>query len=628
MDVRTTLLRFGTFEVDLECGELRKQGVRIKLQEQPFQALLALIERPREVLTREELQKRLWPPGTVVDFERGLNKVINRVREALKDDADNPLFIETLPLRGYRFLADVESLTGQGNVLARPPTPAPESTVETVLGPATARYPVSRRTVIAVAGGVLAIPTLYTGYRFIFPRQLRIGSIAVLPLENLSGDRAQEYFSDGMTDEIIGEIARNSSLRVISRTSVMQYKGNSRKSLPEIARELNVGAILEGTVLQAAGRVRITAQLIRASDDQHLWSERYESDLGDVLSLQSKVARAVAGEIQAQLTPQQTSPARTRVVNPAAYRAFLKGNFYLRKGLPGINKSIEFFKEAIRIDASHAQSYSGLAQALCFEGIFGFRPSAETYPEARRAALKGLELDDSNADAHTALADVKQGYDWDLRGAEAEFKRSLQLNPSQLVTRWWYAECLSRMKRYDESIAQSAQALELDPVSAATLTNRAMILFRARRYDESIQASRQALELDPNIINAVWWQGVSYAGKGNYPVAVACLTTAITMNDGPLFRALLGYVHGLAGHRAKALASLDELTAMDRKRFVSPIDFAIVCAGMGDVHGAFQWLESAYKARSVRILELPSLYFDKLRPDPRYADLLRRIGLS
>jgi TolB-like protein/DNA-binding winged helix-turn-helix (wHTH) protein len=305
------LVRFGVFEVDLTSGELRRQGVRIRLQEQPFQALVALIERPGEVVTREELQKRLWPGDTVVDFDRGLNKAINRVREALGDDADNPRFIETLPQRGYRFLAHVET--------------APAETTSPAVTP---RLP-SRR-MFVIAGGLAAVPVLSIGYRLLPSRQRPIESLAVLPLENLSGNPAQEYFSDGLTDELIGEVARIASLRVISRTSIMQYKGGARNSLPAIARELNVDAILEGTVVQSGRRVRITAQLIRAQDDRHLWSEAYERDVTDVLAVQSEVARAVAGQIQVHLTPgEQTTLARTRRVNPEAYEAFLKGNFFL-----------------------------------------------------------------------------------------------------------------------------------------------------------------------------------------------------------------------------------------------------------------------------------------------------------
>ena len=385
----------------MASGELRKQGVRIKLQDQPFQALVALIERPGEVLTREELQKRLWPSDTTVDFDRGLNKAIARVRDALGDDADNPRFIETLPSRGYRFL----SQEGPAS------SPSPRSRRAQGSLPSVTLW----RRLPWIAGGLAVVLLVMIGYYRLTSPSPRIDSIAVLPLENLSGIPEQEYFSDGMTDELISEIAKIASLRVTSRTSVMRYKGGARKSLQEIARELKVDAIVEGTVVQSGQRVRITAQLIRASDDRHLLSEQYERELVDILALQGEVARAIADSIKIKLTPgEQTSLTRTRRVSPEAYEAYLKGEFFLHRLVPGIARSIEYFKQAIKLDSSQSEAHAGLAEALCFAGIFGLRPSAETFPEARTAALKALELDPSNASAHNALANVKQGYDWDL----------------------------------------------------------------------------------------------------------------------------------------------------------------------------------------------------------------------
>jgi TolB-like protein/DNA-binding winged helix-turn-helix (wHTH) protein/Tfp pilus assembly protein PilF len=619
LGARNSIFRFGTFEVDLNSGELRKQGVRIKLQEQPFQALVALIERPREVVTRDELQKRLWPGGIVVDFDSGLNKAINRVREALGDDADNPRFVETVPQRGYRFLAQVDTPDVAGSP---PSTSAPESV------PPEVSVPAGRRRFFAIASGLVAVPIASIGYRLLPSRQRPIESIAVLPLENLSGNAAQDYFSDGLTDELIGEIARIGALRVISRTSIMLYKGSARKSLPTIARELNVDAILEGTVVQSGRSVRITAQLIRAQDDRHIWSEKYERDLTDVLAVQSEVARAVADEVKAKLTPvEQVALARRRQINPDAHEAFLRGTFFLNQGIRGTGKSIEFFKQAIELDPNQAESYAGLAEALCYAGIFALRPSGETYPEARVAALKALQLDESSAGAHNALGDVKQGYDWDLPAAESEFQRARQLNPSHLLTRFWYAECLTRMKRYDEALAESSRAIALDPVSPLGFGNRGMLFFRARRYDEAIRASQQALDLDPSFINGLWWQGVSYAGKGDFSKSIACLNRGFATNGGPVFRALLAHVYGRAGDKAEALKLLEQMTAMSRQKYVSPADFAMVYAGLGDADSTFRWLEKAYETRAIGISQLPSMYFDSVRSDPRYENLRKRIGL-
>jgi TolB-like protein/DNA-binding winged helix-turn-helix (wHTH) protein/Tfp pilus assembly protein PilF len=610
-------IRFGIFEVDLISGELRKRGVRIRLQEQPFQVLVALVQRPREVVTREELRKRLWPPDILVDFESGLNKAVNRLRVALGDDADNPRFVETLPQRGYRFLADVEA----------PPVDPHLEPASNENRPVSNRPSIARRSLLPLAAGSVAIPLLYVGYRSYFSAPHRIDAIAVLPLENLSGDIEQEYFSDGMTDELIGEIARIRSLRVISRTSIMRYKGGRRKSLPEIARELNVGAIIEGTIVKSGSRVRITAQLIQAQDERHLWSEQYERDFSDVLAVQRDVARAVASQIRMTLAPRDTSSARARRLNPAAYDAFLKGNFFLWQGIRGVGKSIDFFKRAIELDPSQAEAHAGLAEAYCYAGIFGFMSSAEAYTAARGAAVKALQLDDSNAGAHNALADVKKGYDWDFAGAEIEYKRALQFNPNHLLTHLWYAECLTRMSRFGEAIAESDIALALDPVSPNSLGNRAMLFFRARRYDEAIRASQQALDLNPNFVNALWWQGYAYAGKDDLLNSIACLTKANTMNDAPLIRSLLGYVYARAGEKAKARAILAELTRSSHTRFVSPMDFALVYSGLGDANSTFDWLEKACQSRASRVHELAAAPFDSLRSDPRYADLRRRVGL-
>jgi TolB-like protein/DNA-binding winged helix-turn-helix (wHTH) protein/Flp pilus assembly protein TadD len=613
-------MRFGVFEADLVSGELRKQGVRIKLQEQPFQALVALIERRGEVLTREELQKRLWPSDTNVDFDRGLNRAIARVRDALGDDAENPRFIETLPSRGYRFLAQVKE------PVLLPATLLPATGIRAKPG----SFPpvMFRRRTLWIAAGLAVVLIAATGYYRLASSSPRIDSIAVLPLENLSGNPAQEYFSDGMTDELISEIAQIASLRVISRTSTIRYKGGARKSLPEIARELHVDAILEGTVAQSGQRVRITAQLIRASDDRHLLSEQYERDFTDVLALQGEVARAIVASIKVRLTPgERTSPSPAHKVNPEAYEAYLKGSFFLYQGVSGIARSIEYFKQSIKLDPSQSEAHAGLAEALCYAGIFGLRPSAETYPEAQTAAVKALELDPLNAGAHNVRANVKQGYEWDLEGAGKEYRRALQLNPSHLLTRLWYAEHLTRVGRFEEAVAESGRAVALDPISASSLNNRAMVFFRSRRYDEAIRSSRQALDLDPTMVNALWWEGLSYAGKSDFPKAIASLTKAVAMDNGPLFRALLGHVYGRAGDKEKARGILNGLTAMARQRFVSPMDFAILYAGTGDADLTFEWLEKAFQVRETRIHELRSMEFDSLRLDPRYADLMRRVGL-
>jgi TolB-like protein/DNA-binding winged helix-turn-helix (wHTH) protein len=436
-----TLVRFGIFEADLRTGELRKSGRKINVQEQPFQVLAMLLERPGVMVTREELRKKLWAADTFVDFDTGLNKAIMKIREALDDSADTPRFVETLPRRGYRFIVPVER-AGAGTAMAGV-APPEESRVGRALHQTRRR----EQWAVALAGAALVaalLSLIARDWRLRGQARPRIDSIAVLPLENLSGDKEQEYFADGMTDQLITELAKISSLRVISRTSIMQYKA-AHKPLPEIARELGVDAVVEGTVVRSGQKVRITAQLIQARDDRHLWSEKYERDPSDILTLQGEVAQAIASQIRIKLTAQErTSLVRARPVNPQAYEAYLKGNFFRNKVTEeGLDKSIESFTQAIELDPAYAQGYAGLSQSYVYLGIFGLRPSGEVYPKARAAAKKALELDETVAEAHNTLADVKKGYEWDWAAAEAEYKRALELNPSYSLAHGWYADYLS-----------------------------------------------------------------------------------------------------------------------------------------------------------------------------------------
>jgi TolB-like protein/Tfp pilus assembly protein PilF len=578
-------IRFGIFEVDSQSGELRRHGLKIKLQEQPFQALVMLLERAGEVVTREQLQRKLWPADTFVDFDRGLNRAINRLRDALGDDSNNPRFIETLPQRGYRFIVPVETQ--------------------------------------AASRSVRLSEGAHSGARL-------IESLAVLPLENLSNVSAQEYFADGMTDELITELAKITSLRVISRASIMQYKG-TRKPLPLIARELGVDAVVEGTIVRSGQTVRITAKLVQACDDRHLWSEKYERALGDVLTLQGEVAQAIADQIQVKLTSKEyVSLAHVRPINPQAHEAYLKGGFFRNKWTgEGLDKSIQYLSEAIELEPAYAQGYAGLSLSYCALGIFGIRPAREVYPKAKAAATKALELDETVAEAHISLADVKKGYDWDWPGAEAEYKRALNLNPSYVIAHMWYADYLSKMGRHADAIAEAMRARELDPISVDSNAFLGFILYRARRYDEALKACQKAVELDPYHPEGHWFLAFPHEQRHELPEAIAELEKAVNLSGGGApYLALLGRAYALAGERTKASSVLDELRTLSDKRYVSPLDFAVVYTGLGDRNSAFHWLEKAYQERTMRIQELPQPIFDSLHSDPRYHDLMRRIGLS
>src|SRR5271169_359079 len=410
-----SVVRFGTYEVSLQSGEVRKAGLRVKVQQQPMKLLEILLERPGEVVTREELRSRVWPSESFGDFDQALNIAIGKLRSALGDSAENPRFIETLPKRGYRFIADVSVVDADARP-RRPGSadgdlPGPERKTESehrvqdaglTFAPKR-RLWLTRRAIVALAL-VLSLPILSIWlFRSRGRASTGIRSLAVLPLENLSGDASQNYFADGMTDELITDLAQISALRVISRTSIMVYKG-ARKPLPQIARELHVDAVVEGTVLRAGNQVRITAQLIDASTDKHLWSQSYEGELRDTLALQDRVAREIAEQIQINLTPREQAALKSaRVVNPEAYESYLKGRyFWSKRTADGLKVALAYFKQASEEDPKYAPAYSGLADtyALLGDWQYAVMTPKEAFPKAKAAAIKALELDSTLGEAH------------------------------------------------------------------------------------------------------------------------------------------------------------------------------------------------------------------------------------
>ena len=460
----------------------------------------------------------------------------------------------------------------------------------------------------------------------------RIRAVAVLPLEDLSGDQVRDYFADGMTEALITNLAKIGALRVISRTSVMQYRG-VRRPLPEIARELNVDAVVEGSVLRSGNRVRITAQLIRAATDQHLWAESYERDLRDVLSLQSEVARAIANEIQIKLTPQdQARLASVRSVDPEAYQLYLKGRFYWNKRTEeSLKKGIEYFHQAIDLDPNYALAYAGLADCYGLLGwdLFGSLPPREALPIAKAAAKKALEIDDNLAEAHNSLAWTKLVFDWDWLGAQSEFKRAIELNPGYAAAHHWYAECLAGMGRYDEALAEIKRAQESDPLSLIISAVVGWILYFNRQHDQAIVQFQKALELDPNFWVAHWCLGRAYEQKAMFAEAVAEFQKAIDLSAGsPLALAALGHAYAVSGKTTEAQRVLNELKESSKRRYVSLYGIAAIHAGLGEHDQAFEWLEKAYEERSGWLVWLKSEpVSDVLRSDPRFQNLLRRVGL-
>jgi len=612
-----SIVRFGPFELDTRTGELKKLGRRTRLRDQPRQILVALLERPGELVTREELQQRLWPDGTFVGFDGGLNTAVMRLRDSLGDGAEHPRYVETLPRRGYRFIGVLE----------------PSQDTATSPPAAIAAHHGRIRAVwwAAVAGvallAVLAWPWR-TGRGW---RVAPIRSIAVLPIENLSGDAAQDIFADAMTDDLISSLAEISSLRVISRGSVMQFR-HTRPPLPEIGRLLGVDALVEGSVIRDGDRVRVNARLVEAEAERRLWSDSYERDLRNVLAVPRDVAAAIAGEIQANLTARErarlTAP---RPVNPEAYLAYIRGRaFWNQRNESALLKGADAFRQALDIDPGYADAYAGLAVCYTALGYGSYLAPSVAFEQASAAATKALVLDPTLAEAEAALGYVALYYDWHFADADRHFRRALELDPASVTTHDWYSVYLTAMARFDDARTEIRRARELDPLSAAVATNAGFTAYYAGHYDEAIAALRSTLTVTPNFPLAHLWLGRAYQEQGRFADARAEFgETQKGLGDWPVALAASGYVEGVDGRSAEARSVLARLTALARQQYVTEYGVALVHAGLGDRDAAFDWLDRAVAARSHWLVWLKlDPRWNGLRADPRYAALLVRVGPS
>jgi TolB-like protein/DNA-binding winged helix-turn-helix (wHTH) protein/Flp pilus assembly protein TadD len=643
-------VRFGVFEADFRVGELRKNALKLKLQEQPFQVLALLLERPGDLVTREELRKKLWPHDTFVDFDHGINLAIYKLREALNDSAEKPRFIETLDRRGYRFIFPVESIEFEETPrpVPRPPTSIEVSPIPPVSDAppqhggaalqATPPRSIGRSWTLRVGLTALIGVLAFLVWKYVIspPRAGKI-MMAVLPFENLSGDKEQEYFSDGLTEETIAQLGglEPERLGVIARTSAMQYKGTNKRT-DQIGRELGVDYILEGSVRRAGGRVRITAQLIQVSDQTHLWANSYERDLRDVLALQSEVAQAIAHRIQINLTPQQKARLSSpHSVNPDAYEAYLKGRFFWNKRYEtadGLKKSVEYFQDAAQKDSDFALAYAGLADSYSLLGSnpIDELPPREARPKAKAAAERAVELDDSLAEAHTSLASVKLSYEWDMPGAEREFKRAIELNPNYPTAHQWYGSYLMAMGRLDEALVESEHALALDPLSLVINIDLGKKFYMARQYDQAIGRCRKTIELNPDLYLTHYILGMALEQRGMYPEAISEFQQGKTLSRGsPIMVMALGHAYAASGNPGGAQRALGELQALSTRRYVPALYIAALYTALGDKNQAFQWLQQALGERSDQLVFLKmEPMSDSLRSDRRFQDLVRRIGLA
>ncbi len=597
-----------------------------------------LLERPGEVVTREELRSRVWPNESFGDFDQAVNIAIAKLRSALGDSAENPRYIETLPKRGYRFIAEVSVVEADASVI-RPGSvagdlagTAPGQQVHAAgvaVAPQRRRGLARRLAVLVVLVLSVAILAVWL-YRSRGYARTGIRSLVVLPLDNLSGEASQDYFADGMTDELITDLAQISALRVISRTSAMVYKG-ARKPLPQIARELNVDAVVEGTVLRSGDQVRITAQLIQASDDKHLWAESYEGNVRDTLALQNRVARAIAEQIRINLNPQEQAALKNvKVVNPEAYESYLKGRYFWNKRTANdLMVALAYFNQAIEEDPKYAQAYSGLADtyALLGDWQYAVMTPKEALPRAKAAAMKALELDDSLSEAHTSLAFCLDGFDWDFESAGKEFRRAIDLNPGYATAHHWYSWHLSLLGRNNEAIVEMKKAENLDPLSLIINADLAELLLIAHLPDESIQQSRKTIEMDPNFAFGHNQLAQAYLEKHMFREAIAELQKAIDLSGGsPTCATNLARAYAASGKTAAAVGLLNDLKKRSASGDPHTAEIAMIYAALGNNDKAMAWLDKSYEERfNPGVLLRPG--FDPLRSDSRFQALVRRIGL-
>jgi TolB-like protein len=580
-DAVQRILRFGLYEVDLRSGELRKDGIRVRLQEQPLQVLSLLLRQPGEIVTREEIQREIWGGDTFVDFDHGLNKAISKLREALNDSPTTPRFIETIARRGYRFLAPVSSAqvpSGNGR-------------------------PVVKKQ-----------------------------RIAILPFQNLSGDSSQEFFSDGLTEEMIIHVGQlqPSQLSVIARTSIAPYKG-SGKGIQTIGNELQVDYVLEGSVRRFHDRVRISAQLIQVSDESCLWSETYDRELADVFTIQHEVARKIGASLAFELLPEQRPEPVTPPTNSTqAHEAYLYGRFlWNRRTEDSVLEAMRQFREALKIDQGYALAHAGLANCYGMLGWYGTITPKEAGEKATAAVHRALQIDPRLAEAQCSLALVKFWYEWDWSGADAAFKRSIERSPNYAAAYHWYGAYLNALGRFDEAESAYRRASELDPMSMTVEKAAADTYLYRREYNEAIARLRMIIDREPRFYSAHFDLGRAFLFAGRYADAVSSLETAIELSGSLAGTAALGCALAHAGRRAEATAILEDLMCPVSQRSVSPTGVASILLALGDRDQAFEFLNKAFDNRCFWLVYLevdPS--YDCIRSDARFGSLLKRMGFK
>lgn len=620
-------IRFGeSFELDVSGQQLRRYGQPVRLERIPLGILILLVQKRSEVVAREEIVANIWGAGTYLDTDNAINGAIRKIRQVLKDNPEEPKYIQTVTNKGYRFIADVQ---------ARGPAGTP--VVMELADKEKEKKPIRSRVVIAVVLAVAAIAAAIYWGASNFGRRSRTPQgkymMAVLPFDNLTGDPSQDYFSDGLTEEMISHLGNldPAHLGVIARTSVMQYK-NNKDGLRRVGRELGVDYVLEGSVRRESGKVRITAQLILMKDQTHIWAKEYDRDVTSLLKLEDELANEVAQEITLTLSKDRgliQEPKTMSQAEYAAYDSYLRGRYFWNKRtVEGFRQAIQSFEEAIAKRPDYARAYAGLADTYALLSGFDVAPKTETFPKARQAAAKALELDESLAEAHASMALIAQNDEWDWRKAEMEYKRAVELDPNYATARHWYAEFLTLQGRFPEALEEIERARQLDPRSLIIASDRGAILYCARRYKESIEQLKAVLAMEPNFPRAhiiVF----AYVQQGLTDDALRDVTEWQKNHDGPFAWMLFTYVHGRAGHKNEAMKYLHKIEAERSAHYVDSSKMFLAYLGLGDKEQALHWCEKAVAERSTLMVWLKvDPAYDPLRSDPRFQALLKKVGIQ
>jgi len=652
MNQPKVVYEFGRFHLDREAHLLLCGDEIIALEPKAVDVLLMLVEKRGELVARQELMTAVWPDTFVED--NNLSSNISVLRKQLGTTRDGGDYIQTVPKRGYRFVAAVKQVECQPPVVSPGPavSPVPAVSSSPEVSSDVARAEVSTPSpeiagravrlpglMLVASAGLLALAlalVLALAYRLGWRgrppgvgAEARIGAIAVLPLENLSGDPGQEYFADGMTEALTADLAQIGTLRVIARASVMQYKG-TKQPLAQIAHQLNVEGLVSGAVVRSGHRVRVTAALIRPATGQQLWAKTYERSLGDILDLQNEVARAIAGEVQAKITTQeQMRLARSRPIDADAYDAYLKGRYYYNRfTVDGFAKSIEYFEQAIRLAPDYASAYAGLADALASLEQIGAAQREDVHPRALEAATKALAMDEALPEAHAAMASVRAN-DWERSTAEQEARRAIELNPGFPLAHLYYSNMLRHLGRREESISEARRALELDPLSPLTNEELADAELSARQYDAAIEQYRKTLELYPNQPAPRDSLGWAYVYKQMYDRGLEEIRKSIALyGEDPALSPEIAFIYATTGRKGEAQQILNRLLNTSKTAPIAAHHFALIYVGMGKKTEAFWWLEKAYDEHSPMMAWLEvDQRFDSLRQEPRFQALVRRVGL-